>query len=71
MERLSDLDELLLRCRSEQSRIYLSEAVAAYRGAAFRATIASTWIAVVFDIVDKIRELSLTGADNARESDPP
>lgn len=61
-----DLDELVLLCRSDRARLYIAEAVACYRGGAYRATIVSTWIAVVFDILDKLRELDLSGDANAR-----
>jgi hypothetical protein len=38
-----------------------SEALACYKAGANRAAIISTWIAVTFDIVDKLRELALAG----------
>ena len=66
MERLADLDELVLRCRTEQAKEYVREAVASYRSGAYRAAITTTWIAVVYDIVDKIREIELTGDINAK-----
>ena len=65
IERLSDLDELILRCRTEKAREYISEAVACYRSGAYRASIVNTWIAVVFDLIDKTRELSVAGEKNA------
>ncbi|ROQ28871.1 hypothetical protein [Gallaecimonas pentaromativorans] len=61
MERLTDLDELVLRCKTETARGYVSDAVNCYRGGAYRACIVSTWIAVVFDLIDKLRELSISG----------
>jgi hypothetical protein len=63
---IMDLDELVLLCRSDRARQYIAEAVGCYRGGAYRATIVSTWIAVVFDILDKLRELDLSGDANAR-----
>lgn len=62
---LADLDELVLRCRDERAKEYIGEAVACYRAGAYRAII-STWIAVAFDIIDKIRELYF-GGDKAAE----
>ena len=47
--------------RSEQARAYIAEAVATYRSGAYRACIVTTWIAAVYDIIDKVRELSLNG----------
>lgn len=58
---LSDLDELVLRCRSEAAKSYITEAVKCYRGGAFRSAIISCWIAIVFDAVDKFRALALSG----------
>lgn len=52
-----DLDELVLRCRDEQARQYIAEAVACYRAGAFRACIVMTWTAVVFEYIHKLREL--------------
>jgi hypothetical protein len=66
LERLSDLDELVLRCRTEEAREHIAEAVASYRGGAYRATIVMSWIAVVFDLMDKVRELSIAGEAGAK-----
>lgn len=56
-----DLEDLLQRCRSKNARAYIKEAVDAYRVGAYRACIITTWIALVYDIIDKLRELGLTG----------
>lgn len=63
---LVDLDELILKCRSEEARGHIAEAVASYRGGAYRAAIVSTWIGICFDIISKFRELALAG-DKAAE----
>lgn len=60
-----DIDELVLACRSQRARSYLAEAVSCYKSGAFRACIVATWIAVVNDIVDKLRELADSGDKNA------
>ncbi|MCI5210248.1 MAG: hypothetical protein D3910_15970, partial [Candidatus Electrothrix sp. ATG2] len=62
---LTDLDELLFQVRDKNSRLYLSEAINAYKGGAFRAAIVSVWIAVAYDIISKIRELASQGDGNA------
>ncbi|GAK61608.1 hypothetical protein U27_01509 [Candidatus Vecturithrix granuli] len=54
---LSDLDELVQQVREEKSRTYITEAIKSYRAGAYRAAIVSTWIAVVYDIILKLREL--------------
>ena len=61
MERLTDLDELTTRCRTASAREHIAEAVAAYRGGAYRAAIVMSWIAVIFDLIDKVRDLSTSG----------
>ena len=58
---LGDLDELVQSCRTEEARAYVFEAVSCYKAGAFRACIVATWIAVVYDLIGKIRELALGG----------
>ncbi len=58
---LHDLDELVLKCRDKNAKSYIHEAVACYKAGAFRSAIVSTWVAVSFDILDKLKELSLAG----------
>jgi hypothetical protein len=65
--RLSDLDELALKVRDRTARSYILEAVDAYRGGAYRSSIVSIWIAVSFDIISKIRELSNQGDQMAQK----
>ncbi|MBU1264037.1 MAG: hypothetical protein KJ946_05380 [Gammaproteobacteria bacterium] len=64
---LTDLDELILRCRDQRAKAYLSEAVGSYKSGAFRAAIVATWIAVCFDFIDKLRELALSGDKEAEK----
>jgi len=67
MDTLSDLDELILRCRGTSAKAYIAEAVACYRGGANRSAIVATWIAVVFDFLDKLKELEMSGDLNAKQ----
>ena len=62
---LADLDELVLQCRDDRARSFIAEAVACYRGGAYRAAIVATWVAVCFDLIDKLRELSIAGDKEA------
>lgn len=62
---LTDLDELILRCRDERAKAYVREAVASYRAGAFRSAIVATWIAVCFDFAEKLQELALAGDKEA------
>jgi hypothetical protein len=64
---LVDLDELVLLCRDDKARLYIVEAVACYRSGAYRSAIVATWIAVCYDIIDKFRELALSGDKNAEQ----
>lgn len=64
---LSDLDELALKCRGKNAKGYIKKAIACYKAAAFRSAIVSTWIAVSFDIIDKLKELSLAGDKEAEQ----
>src|SRR5690242_20698150 len=68
MDRFVDLDELVLECRTANARRYIGEAVACYRAGAFRACVVVTWIAVVYDIIEKFRELALTADKNAEQT---
>jgi hypothetical protein len=61
IESLADIEALSLRCRSDQSKEYVAEAIRCYKAGAYRAAIVSTWFAVVFDLIDKIRELAVSG----------
>lgn len=63
---LGDLDELVLSCRNEEGRQYIAEAVACYKAGAYRACIVSTWIAVVYDLLAKVRELAMSGDQAAQ-----
>lgn len=62
---LSDLDELVLKCRDKKAKDYIKESVSCYKAGAFRSAIVSTWIAISFDIIDKLKELSLAGDKEA------
>jgi hypothetical protein len=62
-----DLDELVLLCRNRESKKYISEAISCYRAGAYRSCIVATWIAVVYDFLDKLRELELAGDPKAKQ----
>jgi len=64
---LVDIETLTLRCRAERAREYVQEAILCYRAGAYRSAIVNAWIAVVFDLVDKVRELALSGDANASD----
>lgn len=55
---LADLEALLLDILDENIRAYAGEAIASYSVGAYRSAIVSIWIAVVYDLYKKFRELS-------------
>ena len=68
MSGIEDLDELILKCRDQNARDYISEAVGSYRAGSYRSAIVATWIAVCFDLIGKLRELALAGDTEAENS---
>lgn len=62
-----DLDQLQNQCRSERAKHLIREGIDSYRVGAYRASIIVTWIAVVYDIIDKLREIALTGDCQAKK----
>lgn len=64
---LVDLDELVMTCSDPRSKAYLKESVQCYKAGAYRASVVACWIAVAFDLVDKIRELAALGDKQAQE----
>lgn len=63
---LNDLDELILSCEDPRSRQYIEEAVKCSKAGAYRSSVVACWIAVAFDLVDKIRELAAAGDKEAQ-----
>jgi hypothetical protein len=56
-----DLDILLTRIRNSQSKAYFLDSVKAYKAGALRASLTSAWVALVYDLITKYRELSAMG----------
>jgi hypothetical protein len=61
-----DLEELLGQVRDAGAKEQVREAINCYNSGAYRSAIVSTWVAVVFDFVAKLRELDMTGNQAAR-----
>lgn len=66
--RLRELEELILHCRKGAAKEFLEEAVSCYEVGAIRSAIVSTWTAVFFDILEKSRELGLSGDAEAKKT---
>jgi len=64
---LTSLDDLVLKCRSQKAKRYIQEAISCYNATAYKSAIVVTWIAVVYDIYEKIHDLSMNGDSKARE----
>jgi hypothetical protein len=60
---LASFDELVLRCADDNSRSHIREAVRCYEAGAYRSAIVATYIAVCFDLIEKMRVLA--AADDA------
>lgn len=65
---LVDLDDLVSECPDPRSRKYISEAVQCYKAGAYRSSVVACWIALVFDLVDKIREIGAGGDPAAQQA---
>jgi hypothetical protein len=61
------VEDLVNAVRDHESRRYLKEAIDSYQVGAFRSAIVATWIAVAFDLIGKIRQLSDGGDGGARD----
>lgn len=57
IERLADLDALVLSCHNHASRTHIREAIVCYRAGAFRSATVAAWHAVVYDLIAKMREM--------------
>lgn len=58
---LLDIESLVERVRSQAAKSFIDEAVRCYQIGAYRSCVVATWIALVYDLLDKLRELALAG----------
>lgn len=63
---LADIDDLVQRCRTNGARLLIREAIDCYRAGAYRSCVIAVWIALVYDIIDKLRDLALSGDAQAK-----
>jgi|GEM_PF-2618652 len=56
---LMDIDELIIKCSDNNSKLFIEEAVKSYKAGAYRACINNTWLALVMNITFKIEQLAL------------
>ena len=65
---LADLESLLLNIPDKNIRAYAGEAIASYSAGAYRSAIISIWIAVVYDLYQKFRNLNEQYGDPAAKN---
>lgn len=58
---IADIEELILQCQSQTARDHIREAVKCYQSNAYRAAIIGTYIAVSFDLIEKLKALASGG----------
>ncbi len=54
-----DMNELVLKCSDNNSKLFIEEAIKSYKAGAYRACINNTWLALVMNITFKIEQLAL------------
>ncbi|WP_136625040.1 hypothetical protein [Aureimonas flava] len=64
---IASFDELTSRCTNDSSKSHIAEAIKCYESGAYRAAIVTTYIAVCFDLIEKLRSLSAIGDKEAGE----
>lgn len=63
---ISNFEELTIRAANEGSRENIREAIRCYESGSFRAAIVSAYVAMCFDLLDKLRQLSEAGDGKAK-----
>lgn len=63
---IANFDELVLLCTNESARLNIREAVRCYEGGSYRAAIVTTYVALTFDLIDKLRLLAAGGDGDAQ-----
>ena len=63
---LSSLDELALECVDETARTQIREAINCYQCGAYRAAIVAAYVAVCFDLIQKLKTLAASGDGEAK-----
>lgn len=54
-----DMNELVLKCSDNNSKLFIEEAIKSYKAGAYRACINNTWLALIMNITFKIEQLAL------------
>ena len=65
---ISSLDELSVGCVDENARTQIREAIGCYQVGAYRAAIVTAYIAVCFDLIQKLKSLAAAGDAEAMKA---
>lgn len=63
---LIDIEVLVEKISSAPAKSFVQEAVNCYRAGAYRSCVVATWVALVYDFVEKFRDLALSGDSAAK-----
>lgn len=63
---ITGLEELILKCTVDNARVQVQEAYKCYEAGAYRAAIVTTYVAVCFDLIDKLSALASSGDAEAK-----
>lgn len=66
-ELITDLDLLLSQVLNPNSRQHATEAIACFRAGSYRAAILSTWVALTYDLIHKIRDIASVEGGEAQK----
>jgi hypothetical protein len=65
---LSSFDELVLKCIDETARVHIRDAVKCYEASAYRAAIVTSYVAVCFDLIEKLKSLASANDPEAKNA---
>ncbi len=65
---LASLDELAIECVDDTANAQIKEAINCYQGGAYRAAIVAAYVAVCFDLIQKLRTLAASGDGEATQA---
>lgn len=65
-ELITDIDSLASKVHNSNSRRYIIEAIDSFRVGSYRASILSTWVAVTFDLLQKIKDIAAIDGGDAK-----
>jgi hypothetical protein len=65
---IAGFDELILQCTNESARANIREAVRCYESGSYRAAIVTTYVALTFDLIEKLRLLAAGGDGEAKQA---